>query len=76
MEYLHDYKCDCCNNPWNAKDLPYVKRNKDATDGEKDIVDAGYMLCSPCLSDDKGYKGIDPANFDFSVSLRDDFYLW
>ena len=34
------------------------------------------MYCSPCLSDDKGYSGIDPSNFDQKVSPKENFYLW
>ena len=34
------------------------------------------LYCSPCLSDDKGYSGIDPSNFDQKVSPKENFYLW
>ena len=34
------------------------------------------LYCSPCLSDDKGYSGIDPNNFDHKVSPKDNFYQW
>jgi predicted metalloendopeptidase len=55
-------KCPCCNNPWNANDV--------TIDGSVDSI------CKPCLSDSKGYTGIDPENFDPNVSPRDNFYLW
>jgi predicted metalloendopeptidase len=54
------FNCPCCKNPWNQTD--------DAA--------TGALFCAPCLSDDKGFKGIDPANFDDKVSPRDNFYLW
>ena len=37
---------------------------------------AVQLYCSPCLSDDKGYSGIDPSNFDQKVSPKENFYLW
>lgn len=36
----------------------------------------GAPFCTPCLSDNKGYTGIDPSNFDPKVSPRDNFFLW
>lgn len=54
------WKCPCCKNPWNQSD-------SEAT---------GAFLCKPCLTDDKGYTGIDPNNFDNKVSPKENFYLW
>lgn len=34
------------------------------------------LVCAPCLSDSKGYTGIDPANFDNSQSPKENFYQW
>lgn len=56
-------KCPCCKNPWNQED---------SSGGSA----AGAILCTPCLSDDKGFKGINPVNFDQSVNLKDNFYYW
>ena len=54
------YNCPCCKNPWN----------------QRDESSSGAIWCTPCLSDSKGYTGIDPNNFDEKVSPRDNFYLW
>ncbi len=54
-------KCLCCNNPWNQADVPET---------------AEFVVCRPCLSDNKGFSGIDPANFDENESLKKNFYLW
>lgn len=54
------FKCLCCKNPWN----------------ESDSDASGAFLCNPCLTDDKGYTGIDPTNFDSKVSPKENFYLW
>ena len=54
------FNCPCCKNPWNQEENESV----------------GSILCTPCLADDKGYTGIDPANFDAKVSPKENFYLW
>lgn len=41
-------KCPCCNNPWNLAD-------GDSNEGSR-------FSCVPCLEDNKGFKGLDPAN--------------
>eukprot|EP01038_Epipyxis_sp_PR26KG_P004814 gene4814-6744_t len=56
------FRCLCCNNPWNQV--------------ESDVTTSAVPICSPCLTDDKGYAGIDPQNFDNSKSLKENFYLW
>jgi len=43
---------------------------------EKSVSSIVQLYCSPCLSDDKGYSGINPNNFDHKVSPKDNFYLW
>lgn len=58
-------KCPCCNNPWNVSD-----------DGGDPIALSSGFSCSPCLNDNKGYKGLDPNNIDFSVNPSENFYLW
>lgn len=55
-------KCPCCNNPWNIGDSV----------GDQSLT----PVCTPCLGDDKGYKGLDPANFDPSVNLKENFFMW
>lgn len=53
-------RCKCCNNPWN----------------QEDSLSNNAIACSPCLSDSKGYSGLDTTNFDPNVSLKENFYLW
>ena len=55
-------KCPCCNNPWNL--------------AEESGSTTHIYACSPCLQDNKGFKGLDPNNIDFSVSPSENFYLW
>jgi putative endopeptidase len=38
--------------------------------------DANVAICSPCLKDSKGFSGLDPDNFDNTVSPTENFYLW
>lgn len=57
------FNCPCCKNPWNQSE-----------GGEGNPT--GAIFCTPCLVDDKGFKGIDPANFDHTVSPKDNFYYW
>ena len=59
--FAKKFQCPCCNNPWNQSE-------------SADYVATFY--CSPCLADDKGYKGIDPSNFDQSIPLNENFYKW
>lgn len=59
--FAKSFNCPCCRNPWNQ---------------QSDAAIAGSLFCAPCLADDKGFKGIDPANFDSKVSPRGNFYLW
>jgi predicted metalloendopeptidase len=47
-----------------------------ATEAATTTTSAVQLYCSPCLSDDKGYSGIDPSNFDQKVSPKENFYLW
>lgn len=35
-----------------------------------------FFACTPCLTDNKGYAGLDPANFDSTVLAKDNFYKW
>lgn len=58
-------KCPCCNNPWNQS-------SEDSTT----TTSTAAGICNPCLTDNKGYKGIDPDNFDNSVSPAENFFLW
>ena len=40
-------------------------------------TDAGSLfVCNPCFQEDKSSRGLDPANFDTSVSPKDNFYLY
>jgi predicted metalloendopeptidase len=57
-------KCPCCANPW------------DQTGDDSNSTSVDNMLCTPCLSDSKGVSGIDPENFDLTVSPRENFYLF
>lgn len=64
--FARAFKCDCCRNPWNAEDATVASKP----------VQGSVQLCEPCLADNKGYTGIDPSNFDASVRVADNFYLW
>lgn len=67
--FAKHFKCPCCSNPWNnADDNVQIKDNEQST--------SVSIPCDPCLRDDKGYSGIDPDNFDNTVSPKDNFYLW
>ena len=55
-------KCPCCSNPW------------DQTDSDGSNTSTTNTICNPCLGDNKGISGIDPANFDLNVSPKDNFY--
>jgi predicted metalloendopeptidase len=57
-------KCPCCSNPW------------DQTGTEGGSTSEGNTVCAPCMGDNKGVTGIDPENFDTSISPRDNFYLF
>jgi predicted metalloendopeptidase len=65
--FARQKKCACCNNPWN------LNCDDDSTESSQNNYDP---VCQPCLGDNKGYTGIDPENFDSSVSLNENFYLW
>jgi predicted metalloendopeptidase len=56
------FKCKCCKNPWNGESLENIEN---------------IVICNPCFSaDNKGFTGIDPSNFDLSMHIGDNFYLW
>lgn len=61
-------KCSCCNNPWNQTDT--------VNSSDRSASDTSFLICSPCLSDNKGFSGIDPANFDPNVPVGENFFLW
>lgn len=63
------FKCECCKNPWNVDEA----EPSETSNGEGS---SRILLCTPCLADNKGYTGIDPANFDMSVKPSENFYLW
>lgn len=65
--FAKNFQCECCKNPWNVEDT---------TDTAQSSVPASMILCAPCLTDNKGYSGVDPANFDMSVKPSENFYLW
>lgn len=55
--------CECCRNPWNSRE-------------EENTKEGGTVVCNPCLNDSKGYTGIDPASFDDTQDLHENFYEW
>lgn len=68
--FAKKFRCLCCNNPWNQS-------NDDSIGGSSSASGAlATFYCAPCLTDDKGYAGIDPNNFDPSVNLKSNFFLW
>jgi putative endopeptidase len=84
--------CACCSNPYGMilvfssflSDSFYIL-SLDRWNSSSDSKSGGsapalsvaqLMYCSPCLSDSKGYSGIDPSNFDNSENLKENFYLW
>lgn len=75
---MHDEfngQCLCCKNPWNQNSMPTASTS--GSDGDSmELAADTYMMCKPCLQDNKGFDGIDPANFDHSQSLKENFYLW
>ena len=36
----------------------------------------GEIACTPCFTNNKGMKGLDPSNFDLNVSPKDNFFLF
>jgi putative endopeptidase len=62
--FAKNYKCPCCQNPWNQ------------ADSNVEISSPSQVACNTCLTDNKGYKGIDPANFDNSIPIGENFFLW
>lgn len=64
--FAKNFQCECCKNPWNVED----------TNAPTSSVPASLILCAPCLTDNKGYSGVDPTNFDMSVKPSENFYLW
>ena len=52
-------KCPCCANPWDQT-------------GTESLV--GEISCGPCFADNKGKSGLDPQNFDLTISPRENFY--
>jgi putative endopeptidase len=68
-------QCLCCKNPWNQNNMP-TSATSGSDSGDSLEVSGGYMLCTPCLQDNKGFDGIDPANFDHTQSPKENFYLW
>lgn len=62
--FAKNLKCPCCQNPWNQGD------------SLNNTTDTTFIACQPCLSDNKGFKGLDPSNFDPSVPVGENFFLW
>jgi putative endopeptidase len=62
--FAKNYKCPCCQNPWNQ------------ADSNVEISSPSQVACSVCLTDNKGYQGINPANFDNTVPIGENFFLW
>ncbi len=60
--FAKHFRCNCCNNPWNLDTLSESQ--------------SSIEICGPCLGNNQGFSGIDPSNFDDSVSPRENFYLW
>lgn len=69
--FARHFRCNCCNNPWNQS-----SEDVSANSSWKTTTAGLIEICNPCLADNKGYTGIDPNNFDPTVSPRDNFYLW
>ncbi len=71
--FARHFRCNCCNNPWNQS----VEDSSNAnTSNDNSSKSSSIEICNPCLTDNKGYSGIDPNNFDSSISPRENFYLW
>jgi hypothetical protein len=63
--FARHFRCNCCNNPWN-------QTSEDSNAQPSPSIE----ICNPCLTDNKGYSGIDPNNFDTNISPSENFYLW
>ena len=78
--FAHRAKCPCCNNPWQLAEASGTAAAKGAETTAPDADgsnadEESTVVCGSCMSSDEA-KGIDPANFDFSVRPQDDFYLY
>lgn len=70
------FKCPCCKNPWNICNEDN-NSNKQSGEGFLSSPPSGSLLpCQPCLSDNKGFSGIDPSNFDLSIQPGENFFQW
>jgi putative endopeptidase len=71
--FAKSFQCPCCKNPWN-------QNQSDSTAVASGFVGSpnptNVIACGPCLSDNKGFSGLDPANIDFSTTPGEDFFLW
>jgi predicted metalloendopeptidase len=54
------WRCPCCQNPWN----------------ENEELPLYAMSCKPCMQTSNGILGIETANFDDKVSLKENFFNW
>jgi len=80
--FAHRAKCPCCNNPWQLAESSGAQEQSKGSEpagieveGKSSTEEEYTVVCGSCMSSDES-KGIDPANFDFSVRPQDDFYLY
>jgi hypothetical protein len=71
MQLSFGGKCPCCNNPWNKAD--------NSAEGGDDAGEDFDLLCAPCKTEtekEPPAPGINPADFNTSVSPGEDFYMY
>jgi len=73
--FAHRAKCPCCNNPWQLTESSAEQSKAEPAPEAPADTEESTVVCGSCMSSDES-KGIDPANFDFSVRPQDDFYLY